>query len=257
MTGLVFALVLSVSRPAVAQEWEEYVNTQDGFKVNFPGQPKVTETTWTSQLDYTLPARVYSADRGREHYSMTVVDYSSIEQQGIERSKTCPPGNANCRANAPPTIGPGYWKQDERGAIVYATFKLLQRDAKLNYLAWEWQDMVEGHLLQLTNDADQSRTFAYIAMHQHKLYVMEGTVPKGYPDPGLFQQSVGWVDKDGNGIRYQIVYSNAYHGMGVYPVPTIGGAGRGRGAGAAAPAGGGAGAGGAGADAGGPAGGGR
>jgi hypothetical protein len=28
------------------------------------------------------------------------------------------------------------------------------------------------------------------------------------------------VDKDGNGIRYQnIIYSNAYHGLGVYPTP--------------------------------------
>ena len=44
-------------------------------------------------------------------------------------------------------------------------------------------------------------------------------MPKGYPEPGLFQQSVGWVDKDGNGLRYQIIYSNAYHGMGVYPSP--------------------------------------
>jgi len=248
MTTLVFALVLSVSGPAAAQEWEEYVNTQDGFKVNFPGQPKVTETTWKSQLDYILPARVYSAERGREHYSMTVVDYTGLEQQGIERSKTCPPGNAQCRANAGPTIGPGYWKQDERGAIVYATFKLLQRDAKLTSLAWEWQDMVEGHFIQLTNNADQSRTFAYIAMHENKLYIAEGTVPKGYPEPGLFQQSMGWVDKDGKGIRYQTIYSNAYHGMGVYPKPPIAGAGRGRGAGAGTPPGGGA-------DAGGPAGG--
>ena len=54
MTAVVFALVLSVSGSAVAQEWEEYVNTQDGFKVNFPGQPKVTETTWKSQLDYKI-----------------------------------------------------------------------------------------------------------------------------------------------------------------------------------------------------------
>ena len=100
-------------------------------------------------------------------------------------------------------MGPGYWKHDERGAIVYATFKLLQRDAKVTSLAWEWQDMVEGHLIQLTNNADQSRTFAYVAMHEHKLYILEGTVPKGYPEPGLFQQSLGWVDKDGNGIRYQ------------------------------------------------------
>ena len=48
-------------------------------------QPKVTETTWKSQMEYILPARVYSVDRGREHYSMTVVDYSGLEQQGIER----------------------------------------------------------------------------------------------------------------------------------------------------------------------------
>lgn len=215
---LVFA-VLSVSGPAAAQQWTEYVNTQDGFKVNFPGQPTVTETTWQSQLDYVLPARVYSADRGREHYSVTVVDYSDLERQGIERAATCPPGNAQCRANAGPILGPGYWKHDERGAIVYATFKLLQRDATLTGLAWEWQDLVEGHLIQLTNNADQSRTFAYVAMHENKLYIVEGTVPKGFAEPALFQQSLGWVDQEGNRIRYRIVYSNAYHGMGVYPVP--------------------------------------
>jgi hypothetical protein len=50
---------------------------------------------------------VYSAEKGRERYSLTVVDYSSIEQQGIERSKTCPPGNENCRANAPSALGAG------------------------------------------------------------------------------------------------------------------------------------------------------
>lgn len=231
-TATFVVVMLFVCGTASAQEWEEFVNTQDGFKVNFPGQPKVTEITWKSQLDYMLPGRVYSADRGRERYSVTVVDYSSLEQQGIARSKTCPPGNAQCRENAGPVIGPGYWKQDERGAIVYATFKLLQRDAKLTSLAWEWQDMVEGHFIQMTNNADQSRTFAYVAMHEHKLYIVEGTVPKGYPEPGLFQQSMGWVDKNGNGIRYQMIYSNSYHGLGVYPVPPLAGA-RGRGAPAA------------------------
>lgn len=236
ITAPVLALVLAMSGPAAAQDWEEYINTRDGFQVNFPGQPQVVETTWMSQLDYVLPARVYSADRGREHYSITVVDYSGLERQGIERSKTCPAGNAQCRENAGPVIGPGYWKQDERGAIVYATFTLLQRDAKLTSLAWEWQDLVEGHLLQLTNNADESRTSAYVAMHDHKLYILEGTVPKGYPEPGLFQQSMGWVDKTGRAIRYQTIYSNVYHGMGVYPVPPLAGTGRGGGAGAAGPA---------------------
>ena len=171
-------------------------------------------------MNYVLPDRIYSAERGRERYSVTVVDYSSIEQQGIERAKSCPPGNANCRANAPATLGAGYAHHDERGAIVYATFKLLQRDAKLNQLTWEWQDLVEGHIVQLTN-ADQSRTFAWVGMHQHKLYIIEGTVPAGYPEPGLFQQSMQWIDKDGKGIRYQTIYSNSFHALGVYPSPAI------------------------------------
>jgi len=239
MTALVVALVLGISGSSAAQEWDLYTNIPDGFKINFPGQPKITETTWVSQLDYKLPARVYSAERGNERYSVTVVDYSGIEQMGIERVKNCPPGNANCR-NAGVVLGPGYARHDERGALVFATEKLLMRDAKLTELAWDWQDMVEGHFIQLTNNPDQSRTHAYVAMHQRKLYIIEGTVPKGYPEPGLFQQSLGWVDKDGNGIRYQnMVYSNAYHGMGVYPTPPYPGAGRGAGAGAG-PAGGGA-----------------
>ena len=185
-------------------------------------------------IELPTPGACVQCRKGRERYSLTVVDYSSIEQQGIERAKTCPPGNANCRANAPPALGAGYANHDERGAIVYATFKLLQRDAKLNFLAWEWQDMVEGHLVQITN-ADESRTFAWIGMHAHKLYILEGTVPAGYPEPGLFQQSMGWVDKKGNGIRYQSIYSNSYHGMGLYPVPPVVGGGRGAGAGTDAP----------------------
>ncbi len=220
LRAVVFGLLILIPRAALAQEWDEFTSLQDGFRMNFPGKPTITETKWTSQLNYVLPARVYSATKDRERYSVTVVDYSSIEQQGIERGKTCPPGNANCRANAPEALGAGYARHDERGAIVYATFKLLQRDAKLNYLAYDWQDLVEGHIVQLTN-ADQSRTFAWIGMHQQKLYIVEGTVPPDRPEPGLFQQSMQWVDKDGNGVRYRSIYSNSFHGMGVYPPPAI------------------------------------
>jgi hypothetical protein len=232
--AIVFVLLLSIPGAAEGQDWEEFTSTPDGFRINFPGKPRVADASWTSQMNYTLPMRVYSAEKGRERYSLTVVDYSSIEQQGTARAKTCPPGNANCRSNAGVALGDGYARHDERGAIVYAVYRLLQRDARLNYMTWDWQDMVEGHLLQLTNNADQSRTFAWIGMHAHKLYIVEGTVPAGYPEPGLFQQSLGWVDKDGNGIRYSMVYSNSYHGMGVYPVPALAGAARGGAAGAAA-----------------------
>ena len=84
----------------------------------------------------------------------------------------------------------------------------MQRDAKLTSFVWNFVDLVEGHQLQLTNNADKSRTFAGIYMHENKLYIIEGTVPAGYPEPGLFQQSLGWLDENGIGLRYQSYYSN-------------------------------------------------
>jgi hypothetical protein len=234
--GLVVSLTafaLSVAGPAAAQEeWQEYTTREDGFSVLFPGQPRIEETTWLSQMEYKLPARFYRVDKGREHYSVTVADYRGLEQLGIERSKACPPGNAQCRQNAG-IMGPGYWRHDARGAVMFATSRLVKRDgAKVTGLGWEWQEMVEGNFVQLTN-ADGSRTFAWVTMHENKLYILEGTVPGGSPEPGLFQQSWSFVDANGR-IRYQeIVYSNAYHGLGAYPKPANGAQGRGRGAGAA------------------------
>ncbi|HEY6359830.1 MAG TPA: hypothetical protein VIX63_01935 [Vicinamibacterales bacterium] len=240
---LTTAVVLALIGPAFAQgEWDVFASTEDGFSVNFPGQPKVEQTTWMTQYRYALPARIYRANNGQERYSVTVVDYRGLEQQGIERSKQCPPGAEPCRGNqVGGVIGPGYWKMDVRGAMTFASLKFIQRDAKVTDLNWQFQELVEGLHLQLTNP-DQSRTFAYITMHDNRLYIFEGTTPKGSPEPALFQGSVGFVDKDGNGIRYQTIYSNAYHGLGEYPLPNR--AGRGGGGGPAGGAGGGQGAGG-------------
>ena len=52
---LMCVLIVATAHLAAAQEWAEYVSRQDGFKINFPGQPTITETTWTSQMEYTLP----------------------------------------------------------------------------------------------------------------------------------------------------------------------------------------------------------
>ena len=67
---LLVALFCWGATPALGQEWQQYVNTEDGFAVNFPGSPNITETTWRSQLDYRLPARVYHVDRGEERLSI-------------------------------------------------------------------------------------------------------------------------------------------------------------------------------------------
>jgi len=209
VTTLVVALVLSLSGSALAQGWEQYINNDDGFKVNLPGAPRVTATTYQSEYGADLPARVYSVARGPERYSVTVVDYTQAQRLLDERAKlTCVPGDE--RSCGLTLAGRGYWKEDIGGALLWATYAFVKRDAKLTHLAWAWQDLVEGHELQLTNNADQSRAFAFVTMHQNRLYILEATVPKAYPPPGLFQQSMGFVDKDGNGIRYQSVYSNMH-----------------------------------------------
>jgi hypothetical protein len=227
-TTLFVAAIFVLSGVAAAQD-EYYVNTADGFKVYFPAQPKLAQATWTSQQNFMLPSRVYSFDKGKEHYAVTVVDYGGIEKMGIERVKTCPAGAPLCRGTD--VSGPGLWKHDVREALEYATKQLIQRDnMKLSDLTWSQHDMVEGNEVQLTNTVDGSRTYAYIAMHEMKLFIVEATVPKGYPPATLFQTSFTWVDKDGNGIRYQTMYNNEFHGMRQYPVPPhAGAAGGGRG----------------------------
>ena len=207
-------VVLVVSAPAFAQEWSEFVSREDRFSTNFPGTPQITSSTFRSQFGADLPARVYSAASGQSRYSVTVVDYGPVERLLTEKAKSCPPGAETCRGGAGPTssTGAGYWKADVAGAITYATWQFMQRDGDVTELVWTNIDLVEGHMLHLSNP-DKSRTLASIFMHDNKLYIAEATVPAGYPEPGLFQQALGWIDEHGNSIRYQTLYRNGF------PVP--------------------------------------
>jgi hypothetical protein len=201
------ALAFSTAGPLFAQEWIEFANREDRFTCNFPSQPKVTQTTYTSEHGADLPARVYSATQGQSRYSVTVVDYNQAQRILTEKAKTCPAGAETC-IGAPGNEG--HWRDDVRGAIVSASFQFLKRDAKLTSYEWNLVDQVEGHQMQLTNNADKSRTFAGIYMHENKLYIIEGTVPAGYPEPAFFQLSLGWLDENGIGLRYQSIYSNGF-----------------------------------------------
>ena len=216
------ALILCMSGPAAAQppspqapaslaaaergggEWGEFASRDDRFTITFPGQPKVTETTWTSQFSAILPARIYSGTQGSGRYSVTVVDYNPIERLLSERSRSLPALDLAVHA-----YGLGYWKTDVRSAVVYAMSKFLERDAKVTSVLANYSDLVAGLLVQLTNNADQSRTFASIYMHGNRLVMTEATVPKQSPPPLIFQQSLGWLDEDGTTkLRYQFIYYN-------------------------------------------------
>jgi hypothetical protein len=235
------ALILAIAAPAFAQEYVELTSKDDRFGVTFPTEPKIEQTMFKSQFGSMLPARIYTSDSGNSHFKVTVVDYNNIEAISTERSKSCPPGAETCRGGGSST-GLGYWKADLAGAEKFATWQFMQRDAKITYLGWNNIDLVEGTMIYMTNNPSQSRTSAGIYMHENKLYILEGTVPKGYPEPGFFQQSIRWLDENGNGIRYQTLYHNGFPkpptGRGGAPQPGQGqgqgqggGQGAGRGAG--------------------------
>lgn len=214
----VAVLVCCIATPAVAQEWTEYVNREDRFSIVFPGEPQVTESTYTSQFGAELPARVYSAEVGQNRYSLTVVDYTPIEAILAKKAEDCPPGAETCRGGSGEggnSTGPGYSKADRQGALIEATWRFIERDATVTHLLWSNINNVEGHQIQLTNNADQSRTFAGIFMHVGKLYIAEGTVRAGYPAPDFFRISLAFLDEGGNSLRYLSYYRDGF------PVPPL------------------------------------
>jgi hypothetical protein len=197
------AFSLLSSAPCFAQDWIEYQSRADFFSVNFPVEPKVRDISYRTEYSITLPGRVYSYENGPNRYSVTVIDYANLESIEAERIKSCRVAGGDGDTCNDHSIA------DMRGAIVYATWSFLQRDAKVTHLSYSNVDRVEGHELQLTN-ADKSRTFVSIHMHENRLYILEGTVPAGAPAPALFQNSLGFLDKDGKGIRYDTPYSNGF-----------------------------------------------
>ena len=200
------ALVLCVASSALSQNWTEIVSQEERFTVTFPAQPTITDAAWFSQFGAVLPSRVYSTTKGQSRYSVTVVDYNPVERLLVERSQACPPGANTCQGIA--DWGVGYWKTDIRGALLYAVSKFVERDAKVTTLTWNGIALVQGVEMRLTNNADQSRTFASIYMHENRLGIVEATVPRGDPPPVAFNESLNWLDEQGRPVRYQTTYVN-------------------------------------------------
>ena len=207
-----FGATASPSNPSAAAadggdgEWEELVSQEEQFTAVFPGRPVIHETSWTSQFGAVLPARVYSMTKGRSRYSATVVNYNPVERLLVERSRSCPPGANTCQGIA--DWGVGYWKTDIRGALFYVISKFVERDATVTALTWNGIALVQGVEMRLTNNADQSRTFASIYMHENRLVVLEATVPRGDAPPVAFNESLNWLDAQGRPVRYQATYVN-------------------------------------------------
>jgi len=207
------AILLLACPTAFAQEWIEYASKADLFAINFPSEPKSQDITFKSEFGISLPGHVYSAEQGQSRYSMTVVDYNDAEKIHTARAQQCRAagGEGDACQND--------WRGDIQGAMIFAASKFVKREgAKINFFGWAVVDQIEGLRIQLTN-ADASRTFAEIHRHGTRLYVSEATVPKGAPAPGLFQQSLMFIDEEGKPIRYRSIYTTGYSEAWKFPAP--------------------------------------
>ena len=206
------ALILAMAGPSFAQEWIQYASRTDFFAVNFPGEPKVQDITYPTEYDITLPGRVYSVENGPGRYSVTVVDYKDAEKIHTARVEQCR------KAGGDGDACQNDWRVDVQGSIVYASWKFFQRNAKVTHYAWYVSDLIEGHRLQLLNP-DGSHTFAAIHRHATRLYILEATVPPRAPAPGLFQQSLQFLDEEGKQVRYRTYYTTGYGEEWKFPAP--------------------------------------
>ena len=215
ITWLVLGAVLFVVPSVFAQsEFKEFLSKEDFFSANFPSTPVVTTITWETEYGAKLPARVYTATapvpQGARKYVATVVDYNPVRQILTEKAKSCDPRDERCGGTYP-IEGVGYWKNDIRGAMIYAAARYLQNpDYRLNHYMWNFLGGtgMEGNELQLFNNKDKSLTHVTIYIHHNWLYVFEETNPAGYPPPGLFVQSVMLKESDGSNGRHFGVYFN-------------------------------------------------
>ncbi|NNC65598.1 MAG: hypothetical protein HKN84_12490 [Gammaproteobacteria bacterium] len=175
-----------------AQGWRMYVDRDEFFSVNFPAEPTVREFQYASEYGATLPGKVYEVRNGDSLHSVTIVNFTDAQRIYQELPDRTDEGN-----NA------ALFLYDQRGSVTYAARGFRQRGGEVTYDAWHHIDLVEGHQLQITNP-DQSRTYASMYLHNGRLYVLEATVPPGSLPQGLFQQSLSFLDEDGNRIRYRL-----------------------------------------------------
>jgi len=169
------AMAVCLSTAAYAQAWSEYLNREEFFTVNFPGDPTVAEIPYKTEKGTALKAKVFTATApagsitaGR--YAMTVVDYSSAPSElstaVVEAAKVY-------RAKGTP-------KYDDTGNV--------------DRIKTQRQTIETPNMTYLMTE---------ILAHGTRLYIVEAETAMNVPPPAQFQASVQILDENGERVRYE------------------------------------------------------
>jgi hypothetical protein len=177
--------VAAEANAPLGEGWITYVNRQDRFALNLPGQPRTEEFTYVSQAKSPWKARRHTAERDGYRYVMTVVDMSTSwltpdkdQFRNVER-----PGN------------------EKRGAMAYAATQLRQT-GKVTLDTYMELQVIPGHMLEIELP-DGRQNVVEIHRLGDFLYILECISPPGALPGYDVQTSLELLDADGNVPRYQ------------------------------------------------------
>lgn len=164
---------LFLSGAACAQNWDSYVNRENFFSINLPGEPTVTETPYKTTKGTTLTARTFTAtapagSRLAGKYTVTVVDYSNAKDEIPTASE-----------------------QAENAIKAKGTVK------------YDGINNIDLHLTKrLTIETATTRTLAEVLMAaNNRLYITQAETALNIPPPAIFQAALQILDDQGMRIR--------------------------------------------------------
>jgi len=172
---LIAAAAMCISSAVYAQAWSEYINREEFFTVNFPGDPTVKEIDYKTEKGTVLKAKVFTATApagsitaGR--YAMTVVDYSKAP---AELSTAIAEAAKTYRAKGTP-------RYDDSGNV--------------DRIKTQRQTIETPNMTYLMTE---------ILVHGTRLYIVEAETAMDVPPPAQFQASVEILDENGKRVRYE------------------------------------------------------
>jgi hypothetical protein len=176
----VVALFVSGAGAAFAQAWDVYVNRENFFSLNLPGEPAMKEVPYRTQKGTNLTARIFTAVAPQGSllagtYGLTVVDYSSAT--------------------------------GELATAIEEAAKSLRAKGKVTY---EGVNMLDNHRSwrQTIETANERILTEILVARNNRLYISESATALNAPPPAQFQASLQILDENGVRIRYARVESN-------------------------------------------------
>jgi hypothetical protein len=171
-------LALFVGGAAYAQAWDVYVNRENFFSLNLPGEPTETMDSYTTAKGTMLTAHKFTAIAPAGSllagtYDLVVVDYSGATEElatAIEEAAA---------------------KFRMLGKVTYEGVNMLD-----NHRSWR----------MTIETTDQKRILAEILVAMNnRLYISEASTGLNIPPPAQFQASLQILDENGVRIRYRQV----------------------------------------------------